>query len=74
MKTFKDRLMEMPLTSLEKLHDREQRKIRIAQRDLDTIESVIIARTDDTDEDQISQTSLEIMAMDDYEEFGYDPI
>jgi hypothetical protein len=53
VKAFKDRLMEMPLTSLEKLHDREQRKIRIAQRDLDTIESVIIARTDDTESHKI---------------------
>jgi hypothetical protein len=44
MKTFKDRLMEMPLDELDKLRDREQAKIKLAQRDLDTINDVIIGR------------------------------
>jgi hypothetical protein len=45
MKTFIDRLLEMPLEKLRELIDREQKEIWLKQRDLDTMKRALQQRT-----------------------------
>jgi hypothetical protein len=45
MKTFVDRLLQMPLEKLRELIDREQKEIWVKQRDLDTMNRCLQQRT-----------------------------
>jgi hypothetical protein len=48
VKTFYDRLLEMPLDKLRELIDREQRQIWTKQRDLDMMNRALQQRTANT--------------------------
>jgi hypothetical protein len=48
VKTFFDRLLEMPLDKLRELIDREQRQIWTKQRDLDMMNRALQQRTANT--------------------------
>ena len=65
MKTFYDRLLEMPMERLRELIDREQKEILVKQRDLDTMNRALQQRTANSTMDKskaywaVDQTEIE---------------